>query len=81
MNNYIPLKSIALLAVFSLAGCTMQEQHTNNTKTQSIEGIDKFQAYTQRYTSEKHLTQNHATGHVGNLFLPTGKMGGRQRRT
>ena len=76
MNNYTPLKSIALLVVFGLAGCAMQEQHANNTKTQSIEGIDKFQAYTKRYTSEQHLTQNHATGHVDNLFFTHWKDGG-----
>ena len=65
-----------MLATVGLIGCTMQKQAPDNTQAHSAKGINKFQAYTQRHSNKIHLTQNHATGHVGDLFFTHWKDGG-----
>ncbi len=76
MKTLIPFKAVALLAAFGVAGCVMPEQQAANTDSLAVAGIDKFQAYTQTYPEQVHLTQNHATGHVGDFFFTHWKDGG-----
>lgn len=49
---------------------------SSKTATSSTEGISKFKAYTQRFSDTALLTQNHATGHVGDIFFTHWKDGG-----
>lgn len=39
-------------------------------------GLKKFTAYTQEFNEQTQITQNHATGHVGNFFFTHWKDGG-----
>jgi endo-1,4-beta-xylanase len=64
-----------LIAILGLTGCG-----TGNAEREpavsSVEGIEKFKAYTQRFPSKTVMTKNHATGHVGDLFFTHWKDGG-----
>ncbi|MBF7073414.1 glycoside hydrolase family 11 protein [Glaciecola sp. MH2013] len=52
------------------------QQRLEPVVDQSATKITKFKAYTQRYTEDTVLTQNHATGHVGEFFFTHWKDGG-----
>lgn len=78
MKNYFGLKTTILLATISIAGCTteqkIQEAIADDTKGSTAShaqanGIEKYKAYTQKFTGTASITQNHATGHVGNFFF------------
>lgn len=77
--NYQALATTAatLLALCGLVSCSVQ-QHTSAPAeiSQTSLGIEKFQAYTQKFPVTAHLTQNHATGHVGEFFFTHWKDGG-----
>lgn len=80
MKNYFHIKAAILLVIFGLVGCTPDEKVSESSEDDAkgtTEGtLDKYQAYTQKYSSSTELTQNHATGHVGNFFFTHWKDGG-----
>jgi endo-1,4-beta-xylanase len=69
-----------LLVICSSVSCTAEDKPEQTVKEAAAEtpvvGIDKFQAYTQKYTEATVLTQNHATGHIGDFFFTHWKDGG-----
>lgn len=68
---------MALSALCSLVSCCVRQHAPAPAETRQTDaGIEKFQAYTQRYPATAHLTQNHATGHVGEFFFTHWKDGG-----
>ncbi|WP_198411296.1 glycoside hydrolase family 11 protein [Marinimicrobium alkaliphilum] len=80
MSNYSPIKTMAVLAIFSLAGCTEGPQTPEATgyeaQAAAPGALDKFEAYTQRFPETTVITQSHATGHVGDFFFTHWKDGG-----
>lgn len=80
LNNYFCIQTIILLAISSLAGCTSEQQDPqtteNNAKGSAASSIDKYEAYTQQFNTDTLITQNHATGHVGDFFFTHWKDGG-----
>lgn len=50
-------------------------QTEQNLATKSL-SIDKFKAYTQQYNNKTKITDNHATGHIGDFFFTHWKDGG-----
>lgn len=73
-------KSVIALAILGLAGCgevkkeeqaqaTAEVAASESASSSSSVGITKFQAYTQKFPESALLTQNHATGHVGDFFF------------
>ena len=50
-------------------------QKTATTSHNDLD-LSKFNAYTQKFTEDKVLTQNHATGHIGDFFFTHWKDGG-----
>lgn len=71
LKNYFGFKTTLLLAAISIAGCATEQraEMANATSQVQASGIEKFKAYTQKFTGKTTITQNHATGHVGNLFF------------
>ncbi len=72
--------TIGLLTFLSVVGCSTAEKTTQPT-TVKVEQtpaltIKKFKAYTQKFTNTTTLTQNHATGHIGEYFFTHWKDGG-----
>lgn len=89
MKHSFGFKTALLLATFSIASCSKQQPAATTTEAQApaetqavaassaqATGIEKYQAYTQQFTDNTTITQNHATGHVGNLFFTHWKDGG-----
>lgn len=80
MKNQLPIKTMMMLAMFGLAGCTDGEKAPGKIETSAKEStvntIEKFKAYTQRFTDATQITQNHATGHIGDFFFTHWKDGG-----
>lgn len=78
MKNTIAFITASLLAVSQLTGCSEVQQRpsTSEQTAASTPSITKFKAYTQKFTGNTTITQNHATGHVGNLFFTHWKDGG-----
>ncbi|WP_331344852.1 glycoside hydrolase family 11 protein [Cellvibrio sp. UBA7661] len=89
MKHSFGFKTALLLASFSIASCSKQQPAATTTEAQTpaetqavaasqvqTSGIEKYQAYTQKFTDNTTITQNHATGHVGNLFFTHWKDGG-----
>lgn len=72
--------AVVLLVFLGLLGCSGENHPTQSTQEPVVEapikGIDKFKAYTQQYTENTVVTQNHATGHIGDLFFTHWKDGG-----
>lgn len=66
MKNYFSTKTAIALIIFGLAGCTGSKVADNDTPTISI---TKFKAYTQKFPESALITQNHATGHIGDFFF------------
>lgn len=80
MKNYFHIKAAILLVIFGLAGCTpagkVPESSEGDARETTAGTLDKYQAYTGKYSGTTELTQNHATGHVGNFFFTHWKDGG-----
>lgn len=79
MKNSFCIKTTILLAICSLVSCTTGEKipdMVKDAKTSQVSGIEKYQAYTEKFSETALLTQNHATGHVGDLFFTHWKDGG-----
>ncbi|TVZ41888.1 endo-1,4-beta-xylanase [Alteromonadaceae bacterium 2753L.S.0a.02] len=80
MKGYFRISAIVLLALNTLLSCSQGQRHTNQAeagaKIPDVSAIQKYSAYTQKYTDTTVLTQNHATGHVGDLFFTHWKDGG-----
>lgn len=76
-TNYFRIQVTILLIVFGLVGCTPAQKTSDSIENAApAESIDKYQAYTRKYSSKTEITQNHATGHVGDLFFTHWKDGG-----
>ncbi|MGO2405074.1 MULTISPECIES: glycoside hydrolase family 11 protein [Vibrio] len=67
------LTTAILLTLFNLNGCSSED---NKDKTQetvealtTTNSIEKYSAYTQRYSKPTLIEHQHATGHVGNYFF------------
>jgi endo-1,4-beta-xylanase len=82
VKNYFGIKTTVLLAVCGLVSCTTGQQASeSNAKVAAASHvaastINKFEAYTQKFTEDTRITQNHATGHVGDFFFTHWKDGG-----
>ncbi|HMW48380.1 MAG TPA: glycoside hydrolase family 11 protein [Cellvibrionaceae bacterium] len=65
--------TLTTIAMSWLIGCAPVAQSPaasqESGKTSTSVGIEKFQAYTQKFNQKTLITQNHATGHIGNLFF------------
>ncbi|HEY7885158.1 MAG TPA: glycoside hydrolase family 11 protein [Cellvibrionaceae bacterium] len=80
MKNIFSIKAIALLAMCGLIGCAQEQEalkaDDGNTSESVASSIEKYQAYTQKFPESALITQNHATGHVGDFFFTHWKDGG-----
>lgn len=76
MKRYFKLSVFLLLSVSALS-CSQGQRHSAGATAPELSGIHKFNAYTQKYTADTVLTQNHATGHVNDLFFTHWKDGGK----
>ncbi|HEY7771953.1 MAG TPA: glycoside hydrolase family 11 protein [Marinagarivorans sp.] len=80
MKQHLRLSAAILLGLSSLAGCTSapqaEKEATKTTTNAPAKSITQFAAYTQKFTGSTQLTQNHATGHVGDFFFTHWKDGG-----
>ncbi len=80
MNTYFRMKLTILLAVCGLVSCTegqsVSETIDDEANGQVVNTIEKFEAYTQKFSDDVSITQNHATGHVGDFFFTHWKDGG-----
>jgi endo-1,4-beta-xylanase len=78
--RYLNVKTMMAIAVCGLVSCTAPKQDeqttTNAANVTTATGITKFKAYTQKFPDKALLTQNHATGHVGDFFFTHWKDGG-----
>lgn len=79
--NYRSNIIVFLLCSVWLFSCSSKQAEVANGSTQegnlsSDKGITKFKAYTQKFSDAAVLSQNHATGHVGELFFTHWKDGG-----
>ncbi len=80
MKYYFRISALVLLAAQVLAACTPGQTRTGSDG-HAMSGPDpsdivKYKAYTQRFDNATTLTQNHATGHVEDLFFTHWKDGG-----
>ena len=79
MKISLPLYTLIISGALGLMGCSIATdtpEEANNEAKPSNTSIEKFAAYTQKYTRPILLTQNHATGHVGDFFFTHWKDGG-----
>ena len=85
MKRYVNLNAIMALTLcgfvgYGLVGCSGVKKDEQAAKTPANStagtGVAKFQAYTQKFPEKALLTQNHATGHVGDFFFTHWKDGG-----
>lgn len=81
MKHYLNLTSMLVLAFCALASCSDAKKEEppkveTAQATTPATGITKYQAYTQKFADKTLLTQNHATGHVGDFFFTHWKDGG-----
>jgi endo-1,4-beta-xylanase len=72
---------LCALVALSLGGCAGAPVAGAATADPTVASqgkppINKFKAYTQRFSGETLLTQSHATGHVGDVFFTHWKDGG-----
>lgn len=69
-------KRIALISsMIAVIGCTPASEPSSTAAT-PLPDFSVYNAYTQVYPESVFLTQNHATGHVGDLFFTHWKDGG-----
>lgn len=81
LKHYFRINATALLVTCGLAGCcalgqrapTTIEDHSTHA---AVSTVDKYQAYTREFSRPTKITQNHATGHVGDFFFTHWKDGG-----
>jgi len=64
------------LALFGAVGCATEQQTPDSSETASAAGIEKFKAYTRKFSDDTVITDSHATGHVGDFFFTHWKDGG-----
>ena len=80
MKKYFRIHATILLTMFGLVSCTQGQKIPETIEDDAggsvVRSLDKFQAYTQKYATTATLTQNHATGHIGDLFFTHWKDGG-----
>ncbi len=81
MNNVFGIKAAILVAMGGLISCTSgqggQDDRSGDAATAPESfSIEKFEAYTQKFSNPTVITQNHATGHVGDFFFTHWKDGG-----
>ncbi|WP_340105715.1 glycoside hydrolase family 11 protein [Rhodohalobacter sp. 8-1] len=80
MKKYFCIKTILLLAICGIVSCSTEQKVPENnedvSESSAISNLDKFDAYTQKFTDATLITQNHATGHVGDFFFTHWKDGG-----
>ena len=80
VKNYFLKSAMVLLIICGVLSCSAEDKSSASTKElvaeTPVDGINKFQAYTEKYTENTVLTQNHATGHIGDLFFTHWKDGG-----
>jgi len=78
--NFFVNKVTIFLVLFGLTGCTnvhhVSQESNDSTKVPAVNTINKFKAYTQKFPEATVLSQNHATGHIGDLFFTHWKDGG-----
>jgi len=78
-NNFVN-KTIIFLVLFGLTGCMQGskiiDKTENDAKETVVNSINKYKAYTQTFSEATVLSQNHATGHIGDLFFTHWKDGG-----
>lgn len=89
MKKNFPIKTTMLVAILGLVGCTGGEESPEvvaaDTNAAEVKGpevngspvsIDKFTAYTQKFSDNTVITDSHATGHIGDFFFTHWKDGG-----
>jgi endo-1,4-beta-xylanase len=79
MKHHFGIRGAVLVALCGLASCALGQKAAEireSTPESGVHGIEKFQAYTQAFTKATTITQNHATGHIGNFFFTHWKDGG-----
>lgn len=80
LNNYSCVKMAILLALFGLVSCSVGQKALepieDNAKGPAVSTLEKYKAYTQKFSANTVITENHATGHVGNFFFTHWKDGG-----
>ncbi len=79
MEARVWLKAAGAVALCLFASCAISqasEGRVESTQNSTALGIERFSAYTQRFPNAASLTQNHATGHVGEVFFTHWKDGG-----
>jgi endo-1,4-beta-xylanase len=67
-KNSLNSKAVILVVSIGLASCGTQQQTSG--------GIERYKAYTQRFSGTTTISQNHATGHIGSFFFTHWKDGG-----
>lgn len=83
MHGYL-LMNVSILSLFLLVSLVLLSACSGSTQiksdstsvSDSKDTISKFNAYTQAFSKDTVLTQNHATGHVGDYFFTHWKDGG-----
>jgi len=83
MMQILTIKHVAM-TVASLAflmGCSPNQHDSVSLDSESEaakpQSIAKFKAYTKRFDGEINMSENHATGHVGDVFFTHWKDGGK----
>ena len=80
LRNYFVNNATIFLVLFGLVGCTNGHKTSDNVESgdaaTAVATINNYKAYTQKYSESIVLSQNHATGHVGDLFFTHWKDGG-----
>src|SRR5690606_7276534 len=85
LKSYFGVKTPILLAMFALAGCTADQKAAATIEADAkasvatqigASAIEKYEAYTQKFSEATVITQNHATGHIGDFFFTHWKDGG-----
>lgn len=72
MKKIIGLSGLLTLTLWGLTSCAQVQKASEPSSAAAkapVSGIEKYQAYTQKFTQKTLMTQNHATGHVGKFFF------------
>lgn len=73
MTKILGIISLTAITLSCLSSCAPVAKTSPATPTvdqaSKVSGIEKFQAYTQKFNQKTLMTQNHATGHIGNFFF------------
>ena len=72
--------AMAVTSIAFLIGCSPHQGDAisldNDSEALKPQAITKFKAYTKQFDDDIHMSKNHATGHVGDLFFTHWKDGG-----